>query len=134
MSMIRAEHLTFSYPESYDNIFEDACFQIDTDWKLGFVGRNGRGKTTLLYGDNVFEKRGIRRDRTGGSGKGRYLQGKTGILKRDGPASASVSLKMFEREGVDVVGVLFSRLEPLRARRSRAPRRARCDIGKPPKA
>ena len=48
MSMIRAEHLTFSYPESYDNIFEDACFQIDTDWKLGFVGRNGRGKTTLL--------------------------------------------------------------------------------------
>lgn len=87
-----------------------------------------------LYGDNVFEKRGIRRDRTGGSGKGRYLQGKTGILKRDGPASASVSLKMFEREGVDVVGVLFSRLEPLRARRSRAPRRARCDIGKPPKA
>ena len=48
MSMIRAEYLTFSYPESYDNIFEDACFQIDTDWKLGFVGRNGRGKTTLL--------------------------------------------------------------------------------------
>lgn len=23
-------------------------FQIDTDWKLGFVGRNGRGKTTFL--------------------------------------------------------------------------------------
>ena len=88
----------------------------------------------LVYGDNVFEKRGIRRDRTGGSGKGRYLQGKTGILKRDGLASVSVSLKMFEREGVDVVGVLFSRLEPPRARRSRAPRRARCDIGKPPKA
>ncbi len=48
MSMIRVENLTFSYPSSYDNIFENASFQIDTDWKLGFVGRNGRGKTTLL--------------------------------------------------------------------------------------
>ena len=48
MSMIRVEHLTFSYPSGYDNIFEDVTFQIDTDWKLGFVGRNGRGKTTFL--------------------------------------------------------------------------------------
>ena len=48
MSMIKIENLTFSYPTSYDNIFENASFQVDTDWKLGFVGRNGRGKTTLL--------------------------------------------------------------------------------------
>jgi len=48
MSMIKIENLTFSYPTSYDDIFEDVNFQIDTDWKLGFVGRNGRGKTTLL--------------------------------------------------------------------------------------
>lgn len=48
MSMIKIENLTFSYPTSYDNIFENVSFQIDTDWKLGFVGRNGRGKTTLL--------------------------------------------------------------------------------------
>ena len=48
MSMIRAENLTFAYPASYDNIFEDVNFQIDTDWKLGLIGRNGRGKTTLL--------------------------------------------------------------------------------------
>lgn len=48
MSMIKVENLTFSYPSSYDNIFENANFQIDTDWKLGFVGRNGRGKTTFL--------------------------------------------------------------------------------------
>ncbi len=48
MSMIKIENLTFSYPSSYDNIFENANVQIDTDWKLGFVGRNGRGKTTLL--------------------------------------------------------------------------------------
>lgn len=48
MSMIKVENLTFSYPSSYDVIFKNANFQIDTDWKLGFVGRNGRGKTTLL--------------------------------------------------------------------------------------
>ena len=48
MAMIKVENLTFSYPSSYDNIFEDVNFQIDTDWNLGFIGRNGRGKTTFL--------------------------------------------------------------------------------------
>ena len=48
MSMIRVENLTFAYSSSYDNIFENVSFQIDTDWKLGFIGRNGRGKTTFL--------------------------------------------------------------------------------------
>lgn len=48
MSMIKAEHLTFSYPGSFDTIFDDVSFIIDTNWKLGFVGRNGRGKTTFL--------------------------------------------------------------------------------------
>jgi lincosamide and streptogramin A transport system ATP-binding/permease protein len=48
MSMIRVTGLTFGYDGSYDNIFEDVSFQIDTDWKLGFTGRNGRGKTTFL--------------------------------------------------------------------------------------
>ena len=48
MSMIKVENLTFAYPGHYDNVFEDVSFQIDTDWKLGFVGRNGRGKTTFL--------------------------------------------------------------------------------------
>lgn len=48
MSMIRVENLTFSYSSSGDLIFDNADFVIDTDWKLGFVGRNGRGKTTLL--------------------------------------------------------------------------------------
>ena len=40
MSMIRVEKLTFSYPESYDEVFRDVSFTIDTDWKLGFVGRS----------------------------------------------------------------------------------------------
>ena len=48
MSLIKIENLTFAYPGSFDNVFENANVQIDSDWKLGFVGRNGRGKTTLL--------------------------------------------------------------------------------------
>lgn len=49
MSMIKVENLTFSHSSGYDNIFEDVNFQIDTNWKLGFVGRNGKGKTTFLH-------------------------------------------------------------------------------------
>jgi len=59
MSMIQVQDLTFAYPGSFDNIFEGVNFQIDTDWKLGFIGRNGRGKTTffnLLLGN--YEYRG----------------------------------------------------------------------------
>lgn len=48
MSIIKVENLTFAYPSSYDNVFENVSFQIDTEWKLGFIGRNGRGKTTFL--------------------------------------------------------------------------------------
>ncbi|TPG89125.1 Lsa family ABC-F type ribosomal protection protein [Brevibacillus laterosporus] len=57
MSMIQVQDLTFSYPGSFDNIFEGVNFQIDTDWKLGFIGRNGRGKTTffnLLLGNYEY--------------------------------------------------------------------------------
>ena len=48
MSQINISNLTFAYEGSYDNIFENASFQIDTDWKTGLIGRNGRGKTTFL--------------------------------------------------------------------------------------
>lgn len=48
MSRICVNNLTFSYDGSYDYIFKNASFTIDTDWKLGFTGRNGRGKTTFL--------------------------------------------------------------------------------------
>ncbi|MBU4438855.1 MAG: ATP-binding cassette domain-containing protein, partial [Acetobacterium sp.] len=48
MSQISISHLTFNYENSYENIFEDVSFAIDTNWKLGFIGRNGRGKTTFL--------------------------------------------------------------------------------------
>ncbi|NUU78868.1 Lsa family ABC-F type ribosomal protection protein [Paenibacillus xylanilyticus] len=48
MSIINVSNLTFAYDGSYDNIFENVSFQLDSDWKLGFTGRNGRGKTTFL--------------------------------------------------------------------------------------
>ena len=48
MSLINVSGLTFAYEGSFDNIFEDVSFRLDTDWKLGFTGRNGRGKTTFL--------------------------------------------------------------------------------------
>nr|WP_312577307.1 ABC-F type ribosomal protection protein [Sedimentibacter sp.] len=48
MSLISVNNLTFSYDTNYENIFENTSFEIDTDWKLGFIGRNGRGKTTFL--------------------------------------------------------------------------------------
>ena len=48
MSMIKVSNLTFNYETHPDNIFEDVSFVIDTDWKLGFIGRNGKGKTTFL--------------------------------------------------------------------------------------
>jgi len=48
MATINISSLTFSYDGSYDTIFADVSLQIDTKWKLGFCGRNGRGKTTFL--------------------------------------------------------------------------------------
>ncbi len=48
MSLIQVTNLTFSYDGSYETIFDHVSFQIDTNWRLGFTGRNGRGKTTFL--------------------------------------------------------------------------------------
>lgn len=48
MSLINVTNLTFAYDGSYENIFENLSFQLDTNWRLGFTGRNGRGKTTFL--------------------------------------------------------------------------------------
>lgn len=48
MSQISVRSLTFGYDGSYTTLFDNVSFSFDTGWKLGFVGRNGRGKTTLL--------------------------------------------------------------------------------------
>lgn len=48
MAQINVCNLTFAYEGSFDYVFENVSFSIDTNWKLGFIGRNGKGKTTFL--------------------------------------------------------------------------------------
>lgn len=48
MSTIKITQLTFGFDKQVDPLFDKANLTIDSSWKLGLVGRNGRGKTTLL--------------------------------------------------------------------------------------
>lgn len=48
MSLIHVSNMSFAYDGTYDYIFKNVSFQFDTNWKLGLIGRNGRGKTTFL--------------------------------------------------------------------------------------
>ena len=48
MSKISVNNLSFSYYGNNEKVFENVTFNIDTDWKLGLIGRNGKGKTTFL--------------------------------------------------------------------------------------
>lgn len=48
MSMISVHNLTFGYDGGINHVFENVSFNIDTDWRLGLIGRNGKGKTTFL--------------------------------------------------------------------------------------
>ena len=48
MTQISIKNLTFAYDGDVDNIFDNANFCFDTNWKIGLIGRNGRGKTTFL--------------------------------------------------------------------------------------
>ena len=58
MSMIKVSNLYFNYESHPDYIFNNVSFIIDTDWKLGFIGRNGKGNTTLLNSafDSILAK------------------------------------------------------------------------------
>ena len=40
MSMIKVSNLTFNYESHHNFIFKNVSFVIDTNWKLGFIGRN----------------------------------------------------------------------------------------------
>ena len=42
MSLINVTGLTFSYDGGYKNVFDNASFSLDTDWRLGLVGQIGR--------------------------------------------------------------------------------------------
>lgn len=48
MSNIKISNLSFKYSDSIENIFNNLNLDLDSSWKLGLVGRNGRGKTTFL--------------------------------------------------------------------------------------
>jgi len=48
MALLQVNNVSFAYEGSYDMVFENLSFQADTGWRLGLIGRNGRGKTTLL--------------------------------------------------------------------------------------
>lgn len=89
MSLIGVTDLSFTYEGSYDPVFEHVSFQIDTDWKLGFTGRNGRGKTTFL----------------------RLLQG---LYEYEGKISSSVEFDYFpfvvEDDSADTLEVILSRM------------------------
>lgn len=49
MARIQVTDLTFAYDGSADDVLQNVSFNMDTDWKLGLIGRNGKGKTTLLH-------------------------------------------------------------------------------------
>lgn len=48
MSFIHVNQLSFGYDGALKDVFENVSFYMDTDWKLGLIGRNGKGKTTFL--------------------------------------------------------------------------------------
>lgn len=40
MAEIQVTNLTFEYEGSFEPVFEEISFSVDTNWKLGFIGRN----------------------------------------------------------------------------------------------
>lgn len=48
MAQIMINNLSFTYEGDYTPIFDHVTLNLDSDWKTGLIGRNGRGKTTLL--------------------------------------------------------------------------------------
>ncbi|MGO3838414.1 MAG: ribosomal protection-like ABC-F family protein [Vagococcus sp.] len=48
MSKIEIKDVSFSYDETGVTLFDSVNLNIDTNWKLGLIGRNGRGKTTFF--------------------------------------------------------------------------------------
>ncbi len=64
MATIICRSLTFGYAGTEGNVFEDLDLAIDTQWRSALVGRNGRGKTTLLrliHGELVPDRGAVER-------------------------------------------------------------------------
>ena len=54
MSSIAINSVTYYHTSPEEKLFDNFTLNISTDWKLGLIGRNGRGKTTLL---NLIDKK-----------------------------------------------------------------------------
>lgn len=48
MALIEAEHFSFAYPQSSQNVLNDLCFCVEEGEFILFCGPSGSGKTTLL--------------------------------------------------------------------------------------
>jgi lincosamide and streptogramin A transport system ATP-binding/permease protein len=48
MPTIALQDIAFHYTDPFTQVFDKLSLVIDTQWRTGLVGRNGRGKTTLL--------------------------------------------------------------------------------------
>ncbi|QBO36209.1 ABC-F type ribosomal protection protein [Periweissella cryptocerci] len=48
MGTIQIQNLSFRYDNQLTPLFDHVDLQFDASWHLGLIGRNGRGKTTLL--------------------------------------------------------------------------------------
>ncbi|BCA84881.1 Lsa family ABC-F type ribosomal protection protein [Enterococcus saigonensis] len=48
MTVIKIQELTFGFDNQGVLLFDHSNLIMDSSWKLGLIGRNGRGKTTLL--------------------------------------------------------------------------------------
>lgn len=46
MAQINVSNVSFSYENG--NVFEQVNFSFDSEWKIGFIGRKGKGKTTFF--------------------------------------------------------------------------------------
>lgn len=49
MSVLIFNNITFYYVNQAEKLFNNLSLNLDTNWKLGLIGRNGSGKTTLLH-------------------------------------------------------------------------------------
>jgi hypothetical protein len=52
LSLIKIENLTFAYGGG-ENLFENVSLSLDTNWRTGLIGRNGRA---FMGGDAVANK------------------------------------------------------------------------------
>ncbi|MEG0319290.1 MAG: ATP-binding cassette domain-containing protein, partial [Niameybacter sp.] len=48
MPKITINQMSYYYADFYNPVYENVTLTLRTEWKIGLIGRNGRGKTTLL--------------------------------------------------------------------------------------